>query len=300
MGMDRDVCRDSVKAYQRKRKPVWLRRSLPTSPEYEKVRRLIGDSSLHTVCQEAKCPNQWECFSSRTATFMILGEVCTRGCRFCAVAGGKPLPPDPEEPGRVAEAAKELNLSYVVVTSVTRDDLEDGGSSAFAGTIRALREAIDGVYVEVLIPDFQGNEEDLQCVIDAKPDVLNHNIETVPRLYDTVRPQAIYQRSLDVFRYAAKAAPSMPLKSGIMLGLGETDAEVEATLSDLLAAGCSILTIGQYLQPSKAHLPVETYVTPEAFDAWKTKALAMGFADVASGPFVRSSYKAKELFQSNG
>ncbi|SCY58788.1 lipoyl synthase [Desulfoluna spongiiphila] len=298
--MDRDVCRDQVKVYQRKRKPVWLRRSLPTSPEYEKVRRLIGESSLHTVCQEAKCPNQWECFSSRTATFMILGEVCTRGCRFCAVAGGKPLPPDPEEPGRVAEAARELNLSYVVVTSVTRDDLEDGGSSAFAATIRALRDTIDGVYVEVLIPDFQGSEIDLQCVIDAKPDVLNHNIETVPRLYDTVRPQAIYQRSLDVFRYAAKTAPSMPLKSGIMLGLGETDAEVEVTLSDLLAAGCSILTIGQYLQPSKDHLPVETYVTPEAFDAWKTKALAMGFADVASGPFVRSSYKAKELFESNG
>ncbi|VVS94810.1 lipoyl synthase [Desulfoluna spongiiphila] len=298
--MDRDVCRDQVKVYQRKRKPVWLRRSLPTSPEYEKVRRLIGESSLHTVCQEAKCPNQWECFSSRTATFMILGEVCTRGCRFCAVAGGKPLPPDPEEPGRVAEAARELNLSYVVVTSVTRDDLEDGGSSAFAATICALREAIDGVYVEVLIPDFQGSEIDLQCVIDAKPDVLNHNIETVPRLYDTVRPQAIYQRSLDVFRYAAKAAPAMPLKSGIMLGLGETDAEVEVTLSDLLAAGCSILTIGQYLQPSKDHLSVETYVTPEAFDAWKTKALAMGFTDVASGPFVRSSYKAKELFESNG
>ncbi len=298
--MGKDACLDDVKKYQRLRKPVWLRRSLPTSPQYEKVRRLIGESSLHTVCQEAKCPNQWECFSNRTATFMILGETCTRGCRFCNVQGGKPLPPDPEEPRRVAEAAKELNLSYVVVTSVTRDDLEDGGSSHFAETIAALREAIDGVYVEVLIPDFKGDEQALQCVIDAAPDVLNHNIETVPRLYDTVRPQAIYQRSLDVFRYLKKAAPAMPGKSGLMLGLGETDAEVEVTLKDLLAAGCSILTLGQYLQPSKDHLPVESYVTPEAFDAWKERALAMGFADVASGPFVRSSYKAKELFSKDG
>ena len=289
-------CQDEIKKYKRVRKPTWLRRSLPTSPQYEKVRRLIGDSSLHTVCQEAKCPNQWECFSNRTATFMILGETCTRGCRFCAVHSGKPLPPDPEEPRRLAEAAKKLDLSYVVVTSVTRDDLEDGGAAMFAETIAELRGAMEGVYVEVLIPDFQGNEADIQTVINAAPDVLNHNIETVPRLYRTVRPQAIYQRSLDVFRFLKRVNPSLPGKSGLMLGLGETDAEVDETLADLLAAGCSILTIGQYLQPSKDHLPVESYVTPEAFDAWRVRALAMGFSDVASGPFVRSSYKAKELF----
>ncbi|WP_300668571.1 lipoyl synthase [Desulfoluna sp.] len=294
--MKQDLCRDKAKTYQRRRKPIWLRRSLPTSPEYETVRRLMGASGLHTVCQEAKCPNQWECFSNRTATFMILGERCTRGCRFCAVQKGSPLPVDPGEPGRVAEAAKTLNLSYVVVTSVTRDDLEDGGAAHFARTIHALRERIDGVYVEVLISDFKGRAKDLQCVIDAGPDVLNHNIETVPRLYPTVRPQAIYQRSLAVFRHLKEAAPRMPGKSGLMLGLGETDAEVEATLVDLLAAGCSLLTLGQYLQPSKDHLPVESYITPEVFEDWKKRALALGFADVASGPFVRSSYKAKELF----
>ena len=294
--MDKTLHEAAVKRHQRMRKPVWLRRSLPTSPQYEKVRRLIGDASLHTVCQEAKCPNQWECFSNRTATFMILGETCTRGCRFCAVHTGKPSPPDPEEPRRVAEAAKALDLSYVVVASVTRDDLKDGGASHFAATIAALRSAMKGVYVEVLISDLKGEERDIQTIIDAAPDVLNHNIETVPRLYGRVRPQAIYQRSLDLFRYVKRMAPEMPIKSGLMLGLGEDDAEVEATLADLLDAGCTLLTLGQYLQPSTAHLPVESYVTPKAFDAWKERALAMGFADVASGPFVRSSYKAKELF----
>ena len=292
-----ESCDAGVKGYQRARKPVWLKRKLPTSPDYEKVRKLIGNSSLHTVCQEAKCPNQWECFSNRTATFMILGETCTRGCRFCNVHGGTPNPPDPAEPKRVAEAAKELNLSYVVVTSVTRDDLPDGGAAHFAETIVALKKAIEGVYVEVLIPDFQGNRDALKTVLEAGPDVLNHNIETVPSLYGTVRPEAIYQRSLEVFRNLKELAPEIPGKSGLMLGLGETDPEVELVLNDLVEAGVSILTLGQYLQPSKDHLPVAEYITPEAFDAWKEKGLALGFSDVASGPFVRSSYKAKELFE---
>ena len=286
-----------VKRYQRARKPAWLRRKLPTSPEYERVRKLIGSSCLHTVCQEAKCPNQWECFSSRTATFMILGETCTRGCRFCNIHGGNPLPPDPEEPRRVAEAARELGLSYVVVTSVTRDDLKDGGAAHFAATIRALKEAIKGVCVEVLIPDFQGDEKALQTVLAAKPDVLNHNVETVPRLYSRVRPEAVYKRSVALFRKSKRLAPEIPGKSGLMLGLGETEGEVAAVLEDLLDAGVSMVTMGQYLQPSKEHLPVEAYMEPEVFEAWQKRALAMGFLDAACGPFVRSSYKARELFE---
>ena len=277
------------------RKPLWLSRKLPTGADYEKVRRLIHQSSLHTVCQEAKCPNQWECFSNQTATFMLLGEACTRNCRFCNVESGMPSRVDPDEPGRVAEAAEALGLSYVVVTSVTRDDLDDGGASHFADVIKAIKGRMKGVRVEVLIPDFKGNQRALEEVVSAGPDVVNHNIETVPSLYKKVRPQAIYRRSVGLFRNLKALSPSLPVKSGMMLGLGETQEEVEEVFKDLLVAGVSILTLGQYLQPSKRHLPVVSYISPEVFEMWRKKALAMGFSHVASGPFVRSSYKAKAL-----
>lgn len=279
----------------RVRKPAWLKTRLPTGPEYEKVRTLIRDGDLHTVCQEARCPNQWECFSSRTATFLIMGPNCTRNCRFCAVDHGVPAPPDCGEPVRVAEAAKRMGLSYVVVTSVTRDDLPDGGASVFAETIREIRARIPGAAVEILIPDFQGDAEALRTVVEAKPDVLNHNIETVPHLYPSVRPEAIYIRSLDLLGRALILDPSLATKSGLMLGLGESPEEIRETLRDLLDAGCSLLTLGQYLQPSKGHIEVARFVPPEEFDLWKKTAMDMGFARVASGPFVRSSYHARDL-----
>jgi lipoic acid synthetase len=254
-------------------------------------------SRLHTVCQEARCPNLGECFSQGTATFLILGDRCTRNCRFCAIGHGPSGPPDPEEPARVAEAVKAMGLQYVVITSVTRDDLPDGGAALFAETIRTVRKKRSEAKVEVLIPDFQGNVEALRTVVEARPDVLNHNVETVPRLYPSVRPGAVYERSIDLLSQVRVLDLSMPTKSGLMLGLGESADEVRETLQDLVDAGCRILTLGQYLQPSKEHLPVARFVPPEEFDAWKETALQMGFAEVASGPFVRSSYHAKELFQ---
>jgi len=281
------------------RKPRWLSRRLPTAPEYEQVRTVISQGRLHTVCEEAKCPNQFECFSQRTATFLIMGSRCTRDCRFCNVAHGPQAAPDPEEPRRVAEAALKMGLQYVVVTSVTRDDLRDGGADLFAETIAQIRHRLPGARVEVLIPDFQGDRDALKTVLDAVPHVLNHNIETVPRLYGRVRPQAVYERSLELLKRASSMAPNIPTKSGIMLGLGESDAEVRETLGSLRAVGCKFLTIGQYLQPSRRHLPVERFVSPEEFDAWREAALAMGFTDAASGPFVRSSYHAKDLYQTS-
>lgn len=278
------------------RKPDWLRLKLPAGPDYELVRSLISKSALHTVCQEARCPNQWECFARQTATFLIMGSRCTRNCRFCAVEHGPLGPPDPEEPFRVAEAAQSLGLRYVVVTSVTRDDLPDGGAAIFAATIRAIRKKIPDVQVEVLIPDFQGHPEPLLTVVEANPDVLNHNIETVERLYPSVRPQAVYKRSTQLLRRAKGCDASLPIKSGLMLGLGESPEEIHQTLRDLLEAGCTLLTLGQYLQPSADHIPVERFVTPAEFDNWKEIALAMGFSRVASGPLVRSSYHAKDLF----
>jgi lipoic acid synthetase len=277
-------------------KPPWLRRRLPSGPEHEQVRALIHQGQLHTVCQEAKCPNQFECFSARTATFLILGSVCTRHCRFCNIEAGPVTAPDPHEPQRVADAAARMKLRYVVVTSVTRDDLPDGGAAIFAQTIRAIRKAIPGALVEVLIPDFQGNPDALGTVVDAGPNVLNHNIETVPRLYASVRPEANYRQSLDLLASAKRLDSSLTVKSGIMLGLGETTAEIRQTLKDIRASGCSIATIGQYLQPTEKHLPVERFVPPEEFDTWRKVALSMGFAEVASGPFVRSSYHAKALY----
>jgi lipoic acid synthetase len=277
-------------------KPRWIRRRLPSGPEYEKIRTMLKAGRLHTVCQEAQCPNIWECFSCGTATFLILGSHCSRNCTFCAVAAGPEGPPDPQEPARVAEAAAALKLSYVVVTSVTRDDLKDGGAGQFVETIRRLKEKIDGVRVEVLIPDFAGDKEALKAVLDAAPDVLNHNIETVERLYPAARPQADYGRSLELIRRAGEMAPDIPTKSGMMLGLGEAEEEIRRTLKDLRSVGCRMLTLGQYLQPSRAHLAVERYVTPEEFGDWETEARAMGFEQVASGPLVRSSYHAGALF----
>ena len=230
-------------------KPSWLRRKLPSGPEYEQIRSLIGNGQLHTVCQAANCPNQFECFSSRTATFLILGATCTRNCRFCNIEGGRPELPDADEPRRVAEAAKRMNLRYVVVTSVTRDDLEDGGSGHFAATIHALREAIPHVQVEVLIPDFQGDRSALERVLMARPDVLNHNMETVRRLYPDVRPQAAYDRSLELLTRVSSIDPFIPAKSGIMLGLGETEEEVRQTIADIYCTGCQMPAIRFAISP---------------------------------------------------
>jgi len=278
-------------------KPDWLRRRLPAGTGYEKIRNLISNSRLHTVCQEAHCPNIWECFSQGTSTFLIMGPHCTRACRFCAVRHDPVTPLDPEEPFRVAEAVGHMGLSYAVVTSVTRDDLPDGGAHVFAETIRQIQKKSPQTAVEVLIPDLQGDRDALRVVIKARPAVLNHNLETIPRLYPRVRPGADYTRSLDILKWAAQEDPSIPTKSGLMLGLGESDSEVTKTLSDLLETGCAILTLGQYLQPSKEHLVVERYVPPDEFNRWKEKALHMGFRAVASGPFVRSSYQADRLWR---
>lgn len=285
-------------------KPAWLKKKLPVGGDYQRVRDLLAKSQLHTVCQEANCPNMFECFSKDTSTFMILGSHCTRNCRFCNVTDSTPMPVDPEEPARVAQAAKTLGLRYVVVTSVTRDDLPDGGAAHFAATINAIKAALTTAQlphprVEVLIPDLQGDIDALKIVVDAKPDVLNHNVETVPSQYARVRPQAIYQRSLDLLANVKTLDPAMPTKSGIMVGLGETMEELKQTMADLRSHNCDILTIGQYLQPTRAHLPVFTYYTPEQFESLEALAKNLGFKHVAAGPHVRSSYKAQELFDSN-
>ena len=282
-----------------KQKPSWLKKNLPKGGDYQRVRNLLSNSGLHTVCQEANCPNMFECFSKNTSTFMILGSNCTRNCRFCNVGFAPALPLDPDEPMRVAKAALDLNLKYVVVTSVTRDDLEDGGASHFADTIKAIKTTLpDDPKVEVLIPDFQGNIEALKIVVRANPDVLNHNIETVPSLYSIARPEANYQQSLDLFKNAKAIDASMPLKSGIMVGLGETMEELEQTMKDLFHYGCEIITLGQYLQPTKAHLKVQKYYSPDEFKQLEDQARQIGFKKIAAGPFVRSSYNAQNLFDS--
>jgi lipoic acid synthetase len=280
---------------QRSRRfPEWLRKRLPPAGATAPVHDLIGELRLSTVCREAHCPNMGECFARGTATFMILGNVCTRNCGFCAVETGDPLPPDATEPGRIAEATARLGLRHVVITSVTRDDLADGGSRHFAETVRAVHRRTSAA-VEVLTPDFGGREGDVDTVTAARPEVFNHNIETVPRLYPEVRPQADYGRSLAVLARAAAAASSPVVKSGMMLGLGEEEPEVLAALKDLRGAGCRVLTLGQYLSPSDSHLPVREYVTPETFRAFETTAHDLGFEAVASGPFVRSSYMAEQV-----
>jgi lipoic acid synthetase len=279
--------------------PSWLKKRIPAGGEASRVRSLLSGLRLNTVCQSALCPNIVECFHCGTATFLILGGACTRNCRFCAVEKGQGAPVEPDEPERVAEAAKALGLSHVVVTSVTRDDLADGGASHFAATIRAIRAATAAT-IEVLVPDFRGSREAVETVVAAGPDVFNHNIETVSRLYGSVRPMADYRRSLEVLRAAAEAACALQArlvtKSGLMAGLGETIEEIEEVFSDLRAAGCGIVTVGQYLAPSKAHLPVERFVTPEEFERLRSRALAMGFEAAFSAPLVRSSYHAGEVF----
>lgn len=278
-------------------KPRWLRRKLPTGTDCEPIRQLIKEQRLTTVCQEAMCPNQFECFANGTATFMILGKRCSRNCRFCAVECGPQGPPDPEEPQRVAKAVSALGLRYAVITSVTRDDLSDGGANHFAATIQAIRAQNRHTLIEVLVPDFQGEREPLTLVLEAEPDVLNHNLETVERLYPEVRPEAIYRRSLDLLRHTKVDAPGMVTKSGIMVGLGERSDELSELFADLRRAHCDILTIGQYLQPSKGHLPVTRFISPEEFKAMEKEARSIGYKAVAAGPFVRSSYQADFLYR---
>jgi len=277
--------------------PEWLRPAARKRPHLESLGRELADMGLHTVCQSARCPNLGECFGHGTATFLILGNACTRDCRFCAVEHGRPAAPDPEEPSRVAEAAKRLGLRFVVITSVTRDDLPDGGAAHFAATIHAVRDLLPAARVEVLVPDFRGDPEAVRTVLTARPDVFGHNLETVPRLYPEVRPQADYRRSLEVLRFATELVPEVVTKSGLMVGLGEDDEEVLAVLRDLRAVGGSALTIGQYLQPTRGHALMVEYVHPGVFAEYARQAREMGFTRVMSGPLVRSSYHAEELAQ---
>jgi lipoyl synthase len=282
------------------RKPSWLKVKAPGSPSYIRLKRLMGELRLNTVCEEAHCPNIGECWHHGTATFMILGDVCTRNCPYCAVAHGRPAGLDTAEPARVADAAEQMQLRYVVITSVDRDDLADGGASIFAATVAEIRRRLPACRIEVLIPDFQGKEAPLRAVLDAGPDILNHNTETVPRLYRNARPGGRYTRTLELLDRARTYAPRIPTKSGLMVGLGEEWDEVVATLADLRSVGCGILTIGQYLSPSAAHLPVARYYHPEEFDMLKATALSMGFGHVESGPLVRSSYHAHEQADAYG
>lgn len=277
------------------KKPDWLRVKIQGGADARQVNSLISDLKLHTVCVEANCPNRMECYNRKTATFMILGRHCTRNCAFCNVTHASPTPVDAQEPQNVAEAVKRLGLKYAVITSVTRDDLPDGGAAHFAAVGQAIRQVNPTVRIEYLIPDLQGSLEALKTVLDSRPDVLNHNVETVPELYSAVRPQADYRQSLELLRRSKALAPSVKTKSGIMLGLGETGPQVTQVLRDLRAAGCDILTVGQYLQPSPQHYPMREYVKPEVFEALKAEALALGFETVASSPLVRSSYHADEL-----
>lgn len=283
-----------------RRIPEWLTVKAPKRGAYEEMAGFLQSMGLHTVCQSASCPNIGECFSKGTATFMILGNACTRNCGFCGVRHGDPLPLDPDEPRHVAEATARMGLKYVVVTSVTRDDLADGGAAHFAETIREIKGKVPGARVEVLIPDFGGDTAALRTVLEAGPFVLNHNVETAPRLYPIVRPAADYRRSLGVLETAKTLMPSTYTKSGLMIGLGETNEEVVEVLRDLRSRGCDFVTIGQYLRPSKSNLAVVEYVPPARFEEYKSIGESLGFRYVASGPFVRSSYHAAELFNEEG
>lgn len=278
-------------------KPAWLRRRIPPPGRYETVSRLLDGLSLHTVCQEAVCPNQGECFGRGTATFLLLGPYCSRACTFCAVETFTPAEPDPSEPERIAVAALRLKLSYLVLTMVTRDDLADHGALHVAETIRKLKKHQPDIGVEVLISDLGGSMEALETVLSANPGVLNHNIETAPRFYSAVRPQADYSRSIELIRQAVQIKPGQVTKSGLMLGFGETNDEILKTMADIREAGCDLITLGQYLAPSDAHHPVVEFIHPDKFDDLKEEALKMGFKGVASGPYVRSSYRAQELYE---
>lgn len=277
----------------KRKKPSWLRAQLPGGPEYQQLRGIIDTHKLHTVCESAKCPNMGECWSRGTATIMILGDVCTRSCGFCHIATGKPPTLDLDEPRRVGEAAALMRLKHIVITSVNRDELPDGGAAVWAETIRSVRAASPQTSVEVLIPDFCGDWDALKVVLDEKPEILNHNMETVRRLYSVVRPQAKYERSIELLRRAKDAG--LTAKTGIMVGIGEEDHEVERLMHDVVnGSGCDILTIGQYLQPTRDHLPITRWVTPEQFVQYKTLGESIGFSHVESGPLVRSSYHAEE------
>jgi lipoic acid synthetase len=277
------------------RLPEWARKGDPLSPEARPLRLLLREQALHTVCEEARCPNLSECFSRGTATFMLLGDRCTRRCGYCSVATAKPLPPDPAEPARIALAAARLRLRYVVLTAVARDDLRDGGAAHFAATVEAVRARLPEARVEVLTPDFKGDPNALAAVLAAEPDVFNHNIETVPRLFPVARAQGDYRLSLDVLRAVKALRPGQVTKSGLMVGLGETDEEIHAVLADLRTHEVDIVTLGQYLRPTREHLAVDRYVTPEAFEALAERGRAMGFGSVYAGVFVRSSYNAEEI-----
>ena len=276
------------------RKPRWLKARFPAGERFSEIKSLLREQELHTVCEEARCPNIGECFNAGTATFMILGDICTRACGFCDVTSGKPVGLDLLEPYRLSQAVERLGLDYVVITSVNRDDLPDGGAGIFAACIRAIRHRLPGTQVEVLIPDFEGNWDALATVVEAGPVVLNHNTETVPRLYRRVRPKARYRRSLELIRRVKEIDPAMTTKSGIMVGLGETMDEVRAVLDDLREHGCDLLTVGQYLRPSLKHLPIERFWHPDEFTEIADYAHAIGFTHAECGPLVRSSYHAAE------
>lgn len=279
------------------RKPDWLKINLKTDENFKEIKSMMRSKTLHTVCEEAKCPNIHECWANRTATFMILGDICTRACRFCAVKTGLPTELDLQEPERVADAALQMGLRHCVVTSVARDDLQDGGAMIFAETIKAIRRKLPLCTVEVLIPDFLGREESLMTVLEAKPDILNHNMETVERMSDRVRSKAKYRRSLTLLERSKRIAPNIPTKSSVMIGVGEEWDELLQTMDDLRAVDCDIMTIGQYLQPSTTHLAVSKYYTPEQFALLKEEGMRRGFKHVESGPLVRSSYHAHEQVQ---
>ena len=280
----------------RPRLPEWLRIKLPTSDTFSHTRSLLDELKLHTVCESAKCPNHWECWSKGTATFMIAGDRCTRACGFCAVSTAKPLALEADEPMRVAEATRRMKLKHVVITAVARDDLKDGGAEHFRRTIEAVRQLNPGIVIEVLVPDFNESDASIENVLNANPHIFNHNLETVRRLTPSVRHRATYDRSLAVLaKVKAKRGNSIHTKSGIMLGLGEQEAEIHTAMQDLRAANCDILTLGQYLQPTLKHLPVVEFVSPERFAEYKVRAEGMGFVHVASGPMVRSSYHADEF-----
>ncbi|MYL84766.1 lipoyl synthase [Desulfovibrio aerotolerans] len=274
------------------RKPSWLRRPLPQGPAFTRTQSLLRDLRCNTVCDGANCPNRMECYQRGVAAFLILGRVCTRNCAFCKISPGAPEPVDPQEPDRVAQAAARLGLGHVVVTSVSRDDLPDGGAGHFAAVLGALRRTLAASTLEVLIPDFGGDAASLQTVLDARPDVLNHNLETVPELYAAIRPRAVYARSLALLERAKKNAAPGLTKSGLMLGLGETPQQIRRVLADLAAVGCDIVTIGQYLAPSARHAPIDRYVTPEEFDAWAAYGATLGIPRMHCAPLVRSSYNA--------
>ena len=281
----------SIGAPRRKNLPSWFKVRFRPGPHYQEIRHLMDTHHLHTICEEARCPNIWECWNNQTATFLILGDICTRRCHYCSVTTGRPSAVDQEEPQRVADAVKLLKLRHAVVTSVNRDDLPDGGAALFAETIQRIRQKNPTCTVEVLIPDFQGRRADVEVVMQAKPDILNHNIETVPRLFPSIRPQGKYGRSLDVLQWAKSMGGRT--KSGLMTGLGESDEEIRGVMRDLHEVECEILTIGQYLQPTLQHEPVSRYYTPEEFEEFKQEGIALGFQHVESGPLVRSSYHAE-------